>query len=764
MRPHAMGWTTRAGHGVWLSGAVLLLMAANDDNGCAPEPAASGARSTCERASDCSGDPGVDCTGDWACQQGQCVFECGPTPVAGCYSDADCGDGKTCNAAEVCRQPPECDSGEACDAVCYGECVDREPQPQPLCTGSEQCARGEYCTIEDGVCLSNCPEGMSCPAMCWGECKPRTTQAVCYGDEQCAFGEFCDRDPCVFPDSAGAADEAGVACGGVCALKEGCRSNDDCAPGQVCGCGPYPYDAPENGLIPCFMQCLDQNGACTSDMECKPGTICQNGMCVEVQRECQSNQECPLGWQCQAQCNAAGDPMPGGEGSGGAEAPIYCPSYCVPPTGETCGDTGIVCGPNQVCQAECWVVCADCDCAEGEDCACPCWEECKAACVVVDPPRDCWSDYECGDGYYCQPSNDCATPAEPPCDPSSGEDCAGRPAPPPCPGTCQPKEQPGYDCKADSDCISADGTQGFCKIQWCEAWAVPCSSDDPNCGAPPPEACYGWCVYDSPTRCDPAADTCPAGTHCEAVSNCNRPGDDPSFMPCLAEYQCVPDVQACSSDCDCDPALACNEGVCMRMGRINTCGLTECTADDQCREGEYCAIDYTQPVCDCAGCPCSIPRGTCQPEIRKCGSDADCGDGEYCGCGQDPSCPMCDVCFFQCMPKPVDTSCDSDADCAAGQTCTFYYPPCAPPPDDQFVPPDYCQPIGVCEDKPASSACVVTGCSGQICAAEHMASTCEWFDHYECYKLAICDLDPNGQCGWQKTDAFVECMARYGQP
>jgi Cys-rich repeat protein len=152
---------------------------------------------------------------------------------------------------------------------------------------------------------------------------------------------------------------------------------------------------------------------------------------------------------------------------------------------------------------------------------------------------------------------------------------------------------------------------------------------------------------------------------------------------------------------------------------MNTCGMDGCTSDSECPEGEVCHIDPNKPVCDCVNCPCAIPHGTCGP------------------------------------PEP-DGSCESDADCGEGQTCTFYYPSCPPPPEDFDVPPDYCAPIGMCE-----SGCRPTGCAGTVCAAEDIATTCEWQDHYMCYKLAICDYGPDGACGWQKTEDFVSCMEQY---
>ena len=821
MKAHVQGWGRKTGQMTWLAGAVFAFMAVNDDNGCAPDVPAAGNRGECQVASDCQGDPGIDCTGAWACNSGTCAFECGATPIeTGCYGDSDCSDGLVCNAAVVCHQPPGCGTGDApCAAVCYGECVRPEPQPDK-CTASAQCPVGEYCTTESGACDRNCGPNETCATVCWGDCKPRENGTICHGDNECQFGQFCDRDPCVFPDGDGQpASGDRIACGGVCADKEGCNGPNDCGPGEICGCAPYGGDAPANGLIPCHLQCQPAEGACNYDSDCKEGQVCQNGACTEIQRNCGADSECPVGWLCQSECNGGGATP----GDSDFAAPP-CEGMCVP-QGGTCADTGEVCLPGETCVNECYTACPDCACAEGEPCDCgPCQEDCRSACVPTQggcdpntcpagthcgcpdwgptpanglvyceekciddkPPTECWGDTDCHSDQYCAPS-DCTMPPAP-CDDPSGHNCdAERPAPG-CAGTCQPRQRE-YDCKTDENCISPDGQQGYCKLEVCEGFAVPCSSDDPNCGMPPPPVCYGYCTYETTVSCDPNADTCPDGTHCEEVGGCGSSGE--GFMPCHIDYQCVPDVATCTSDCDCDPSLACNEGVCQRMGRINLCerrcetdcdcpeelacgggncvvmdrmnmcGHEGCTSDDQCHDGDYCNIDYSQPVCACAGCPCSIPHGTCEPkEIVACDGDADCGEGEVCGCGQDPNCPMCDVCFFQCMPKPDDGSCDTDTDCGSGQQCTFYYPPCAQPPEGSEIPPA-CNPIGVCEDL----GCRVQGCSDQVCSdAADVITTCEYADYYQCYKYAICDYNTEGVCGWQKTDAYVLCMRDYNQP
>lgn len=59
---------------------------------------------------------------------------------------------------------------------------------------------------------------------------------------------------------------------------------------------------------------------------------------------------------------------------------------------------------------------------------------------------------------------------------------------------------------------------------------------------------------------------------------------------------------------------------------------------------------------------------------------------------------------------------------------------------------------------PAPGACMATGCSGQICASEPMASTCEWTCEYGCYQYATCEPQALGACGWTTTPEYDACV------
>lgn len=63
----------------------------------------------------------------------------------------------------------------------------------------------------------------------------------------------------------------------------------------------------------------------------------------------------------------------------------------------------------------------------------------------------------------------------------------------------------------------------------------------------------------------------------------------------------------------------------------------------------------------------------------------------------------------------------------------------------------------------ARDGCVVTGCSGQICAAAEVITTCLFLPEYACYRSAICERQADGACGWTPTDEFNECLEAYAR-
>lgn len=68
------------------------------------------------------------------------------------------------------------------------------------------------------------------------------------------------------------------------------------------------------------------------------------------------------------------------------------------------------------------------------------------------------------------------------------------------------------------------------------------------------------------------------------------------------------------------------------------------------------------------------------------------------------------------------------------------------------------------EAAPQPPGCEVAGCSRHLCLpageAEGLMSTCEWQDEYECRQLAICERQPNGQCGFTETAESKACTEK----
>ena len=64
------------------------------------------------------------------------------------------------------------------------------------------------------------------------------------------------------------------------------------------------------------------------------------------------------------------------------------------------------------------------------------------------------------------------------------------------------------------------------------------------------------------------------------------------------------------------------------------------------------------------------------------------------------------------------------------------------------------------KDSPAGlgGACVVSGCSNEVCAEKQLDSACVFEPEYACYKTAICERQPSGECGWTKTEELKECL------
>jgi len=625
-----------------LSGVLLLgvALAGNTGGSCAP---IGEAPLECTADSDCSGVPDVDCDGAWQCVEGGCVFECGEPilPPEPCRDDADCAAGEFCafdDATDCCAPGAVCLMYlPACEGVCRpieedpfecrsdadcarGTCVfDWDECPSVCDDSAEECVAvcgppelvGSHCApFVPGECAadSDCPEGMACEIVCE---TPRCSEERCIGAEPICFGQCVPVEP----------------------PPEGCRSNDDCAAGEICLMPPYPC-ADE---MDCLGMCVPDETECLSDADCPEGMYCQ--MRWDLDAAC-----CPPNAFCDETLPPCGGgvcvaddpwPYPYCESDADCAADEYCaaqPWMYLPVGVGICQPRGVECvsdadcGEGMRCEID-WTLCPEPECPDDLPCE-PFTPSCGGVCVA-DPQPECWSDADCGVGLVCRiacEQVDCAA-----------EDCT--PVDPYCWGVCVPAPQP--ECWSDGDCPA-----GFhCEIYGAANGAedLPCAMD-PNeggCFAPP----MGVCVADPPPECWSDAN-CPAGFHCEFYGLAGAAEDLP---------------------CSMDP----NEGGCMEPpdGVCVPDPVAECAADWDCAADERCEVDYALCQWDCGpNMDCLPCVGRCVP-IKECLSDSDCPGGTICDFGEygcwaepcaedDPTCGVALPCMGVCRePEYFDAGC-----------------------------------------------------------------------------------------------------------
>lgn len=558
---------------------------------------------------------------------------------------------------------------------------------------------------------------------CRGECdEPRCDDETLLCDLYCPNGFMTDPDGCP-----------------ICRCVEECRTDEDCRlpwSDQIARCvdGQCIYeelacdadgDCPD-GFI-CEIVCVGGGFACDPDDPdcapdfCDPATgECREecfGRCVpRPEPGCQSDADCPAGYTCLMECwDPPCDPTTG-------ECSSFCEGRCVPEALECRSDAD--CPEGFVCEMMCW----DCD---------PNFPDCIGGCeghCVPAPPPECDENTPCPPGYECvmecwQPGCDPETGECPPdCDPATGQ-CG-----PVCRGYCVPVES---RCRVDTDCISPDGQIGRCIDGRCVFETLYCHADF----------------------------ECPPGYRCEFVE-C-QPGCDESGDPNCCIGICVPAEDECRVDQDC--IIPAPDGT----TQIGRCIYGRCVYDEcVCPEiyAPVCAEKcYTDPDC-LPGGPCGgwcelrtysndcyaecdgarvVHAGTCEDPPIHCGSDGECPPGMY--CELDSSDPTG---AGVCIPLP-NMDCQTDADCPQGFRCELFF-------DETCDPNGNCQGQSWGQCVPIQGDCIVTGCSGEICAPFPVDTTCIWLPEYECLRLTTCELLQNSDgmqtCGWVQTPEYLECL------
>jgi len=267
---------------------------------------------------------------------------------------------------------------------------------------------------------------------------------------------------------------------------------------------------------------------------------------------------------------------------------------------------------------------------------------------------------------------------------------------------------------------------------------------------------------------------CPLGKKCDGESNlcvgCLADADCPGDLVCASELhlcvECLEDEDCgeggqcdeeknvcieCVDDADCAyPEAPCAFATCMD-GECVTGSVPDgmpcndgdpCSMDDQCDDGE-CVGGETDPACVPTGCE-DAPDGEPCNDGDPCTLDDLCIGGECVGGAITPECAEQDL--------DGDGFTPSEGDCDDADPSVH---PEAPEVCGDFTDNDCDGEI----DEDCQEECVVSGCSGEICATEEMASDCMWLPEYECLKFSVCgNFAENGGCGWLETDEYLACL------
>ncbi len=403
----------------------------------------------------------------------------GPDPSEQeCDVDADCSNGQVCgvSAAQVCV-PSVCGCDPmtgawSCTADCgQGRaCVDPEPSctdPNPAeagCRTDAECGDGETCqTSAQQTCV---PSGCSCEGGGWTctedcgelkECAPAENSACaepdpslqreCNIDDDCDGEEICQisADTVCVPSSCGCDPFTGSwQCTADCQAPSACVPRPDpepCSDGTQIVCdavaGPCPTGLIRETVGGCFGECVDPvtcespvelcSGSpdpsyqeCDVDADCEGNAICQSSdLAVCIPSGCACS---PMSgtWTCTDDCNASrscvdpGNSTRCGDGSmlmcrqaepscpAGQIAEIIngCYGECVDAT--TCEAPAEMCGgsPDPSLQHECSV---DADCGDNG-------ATCQISPAAVCVPSSCFCDEMTGAWACtedCLPSSSC---------------------------------------------------------------------------------------------------------------------------------------------------------------------------------------------------------------------------------------------------------------------------------------------------------------------------------------------------------------------
>jgi hypothetical protein len=476
--------------------------------------------------------------------------------------------------------------------------------PPPGCTGSRDCAPGEYCTA-----ARRCESGCGDDADCAGDggltrCDPvRHVCARCANDDHCPAGEVCQLGSCA----------------------PGCTPAHACATGRSCCAGTcLDLTADPAHCGACMTGCAAGDNATAACAMGRCGLTCAAGF---ADCDGDATNGCESSLQGAASCGRCGNACPPATplcaramdgtlacGTGCMGAQLRCGSECVDPQGDAahCGACGNACptGANasRAClMGTCGLACnpgfADCDRGAANGCevdlrtspshcgacgsACTAGPNATAACAMgrcvttcVEGFADC--DGDAANGCEVNTRTNAASCG------ACGRVCPdGANASAVCAmGTC------GLTCNAgfaDCDGMSANGCEASLGATGsCGRCGNACSGATPVCSAAM-GACVSGCAA-SQVRCGMTCeDTQVAVDHC---GGCGMACPEPARATrSCAAGRCGFTCEAGYGDCDGMAANGCEVSLQTSARHCGRCGLA-CAAGLECRSGG-CTPAYT---------------------------------------------------------------------------------------------------------------------------------------------------------------------------
>ena len=689
----------------------------------------------------------------------ECVWDgatCGRPIPPECFEleSADQCEGAGCHWwADMCHETPApvgCDQPRAdlciqagCEWTpqgCRPEMPACEALPEPACGAREDCRwRNGACEVD--------PSDLPCPELGLRDCAMTA---------RCLWSEA--EEICI--------DRPEGDCEGLDA--DACEARRDCVPLYApppcaCDCAPEDENCECPECDPVYVGCEDHEIPGGDDCEARPAEICEEdpqcvlqnlappcdcGPCEPDEDECVCDcpapvevcvpREDPQGCfdldpdlclrdpRCQlserVNCGDGELPPPPPDGEPFPDEPCAVELICEPIQNvDECLDLPIeICANTPECEVLAGV---NCDPNTGV-----CQEE--LICIPSNappPPEGCW-DYV--DADACNADPECQW---------YGEDFGG-----------------GCDCFIDEEtgeeiCFCEEPFPGgFCDLRFIE----------------PPEICQGL----DPAQCEDtpgcAVLAIDADVDCPPGEDCPEPIEQLTCVP-VARLCATLSAEDCATDprCDSEIHLICvdplpcpdNDPDCLPPGEGGCEEIEACVAAPN-----PCANLDAEACADQAGCvELQDPDGG----FVGCWSEADCGGLEGDLCDAHPSCQ-----FFE----EDGGACGCEIDEQGNEICWceegfgICVPSDFPPPGGGDCAAILCPEGTACVDgqcigepeppRPGPNPCIVSGCSGEICAEEPMDSLCVWRPEFECLPLSACELQGNGACGWTPNDEYAACL------